>query len=499
MLEERENFIGSKFSVHDRQRFEVKLNINLQSGKKNSFKIEYFFFIPRSLNVSPENYTKEIFYADTQHYIRFKTPSISIDKLFYPQNKLSPYNRVIKGLDSLNSGINGDFIVEIIIDEMKLLGAILRAEMRDLLAFFGSSFKNENVLATKDLLLKFKSDVNMALNSIETLKTRIFTTNIDPRIKESFLMLDEYVSLIVEEYLTNLICEIKALGNSELNEVLPEFIKMVRERQKYRVFMGYKSVFNKNDEHFIYHRSLLKKFISSALYLVPDVSGFNLISHLGPAIAAGIAMLFAIIVTIYAQSKYAINSMSFVFIIVISYIFKDRIKDWLKIIFSKTMWNMIYDRKINVMEPTHKLKLGYIKETFSFIPVDMVPLDIMRIRNIDNKRHIEEDIKQERVFKYRKEINLNPHSISRYHKRRKDMIDIIRFSVFDFTKHADDEFVDYKILNEKEEIENIKCIRVYHLNMVIKYCLAEEDVKYERIRILLNKNGIVKLEKVSVG
>ena len=43
-------------------------------------------------------------------------------------------------------------------------------------------------------------------------------------------------------------------------------------------------------------------------------------------------MLFAALITVYFQSRYAMNSMPFVAAVVISYIFKDRIKDWLKLL-----------------------------------------------------------------------------------------------------------------------------------------------------------------------
>jgi len=504
MVEERDEFIDSKFSIHDSHRFEIKLDIPLKDKGESIFKIEYFFFIPKSLNIYPQNYTKEIFYSDTQHYIRFKTPNISLEKLFYPQNELSPYNRAMKNIDILNSGKADDFIIETIIDELKLLGCIIKVELRDVIDFFTKSIKektnfSEDKTALIDSIRKFKSDIEIAIKSIDLLKTAIFTSNINQKIKETFLILDEYINLIISEYILVLVNETKDVKNIDLQEIVLEFKNVIIERQKYMLSMGYKSAFinGEVDDHFMYYRSLMKKFISSALYLKPEVSEFNIFSHFGPAIAAGIAMLFAIIVTIYAQSRYAINSINFIFIIVISYIFKDRIKDWLKIIFSKRFGNWLYDRKINVTEPAHNIKFGYIKETFSFIPFKMLPSDILRIKNVDGK-NIDEDIKYDIAFKYKKEINLNRSNIAKHHQRRKDLIDIMRFSILDFIKHIDDAYVDYKIIDEKGEIKNLKCMRLYHINFIIKYHIKEDEVKYERVRILLNKDGIVRLEEVNV-
>ena len=62
-------------------------------------------------------------------------------------------------------------------------------------------------------------------------------------------------------------------------------------------------------------------------------------------------MLFAAAATIFAQSRYAYKSMPFVLIVVVSYIFKDRIKDWLKLVFSKGMTRWLADRKADIPDP----------------------------------------------------------------------------------------------------------------------------------------------------
>jgi len=502
MVEEKDELIDSKLSIHDKHRFEVKLDIALKKDVESVSKIEYFFFIPQGLNLSPQTFNKDVFYSDTQHYIRFKTPNIALEKLFYPGNELSPYNRIIKGLDSINSGISDEFLVETIIDEIKLLGCIIRVEVRDLSNFFSKGVRCEAKPLSKgspiyEPLVKFRSDLKMTADSMNSLKTRMLTSQVNPRIRESFLLLDEYVSLMMEEYVTALVKDFKASGKCS-PELVSDFGKMAVEQRKYRKAMGYKSALPENacDEYFMYHRGVLKKFISSALYLKPEMSEFNVFFHLGPAIAAGLAMLFAILVTVYAQSRFAINSITFIFIIVISYIFKDRIKDWLKIIFSRKMVNWLFDRKINVTEPAHNSKLGYIKETFFHVPQILVPHDIMRRRNADNTKNIEEDMKRELVFKYKKEIRLDPAAIKKYHQRRKDLIDIMRFSVFDFIKQADDELAGYRIVDEAGEVKEMKCVRLYHLNLIVKYYMPDEEIRYERIRILLGKNGLYKVEDV---
>ncbi|MEW5950278.1 MAG: hypothetical protein AB1637_00120 [Elusimicrobiota bacterium] len=494
---EKEDILDSKFSAHDRHRLEVKLDLEFQKDKKSLYNIEYYFFLPQSLNISQESYSKEQFYAGTQHYIRFKTPDISMEKLFMPANELSPFNKAMKVLDEISSGISGSFLEETAVDEMKLLGSIIRANLRDAVEYISKTSGHILQNQRAELLMR---EIRLTQEALSSLKEKVISSGVSQKIKDTFFALDEYISLMIGEYLTDLI-KLRQDKKCEFEEdLVKEMQAIVLAQRNYRKAMGYSSVLKNGgiNDHFLYWRGLLKKFISSALYLNPQLSDLNLLTHTGPAIAAGLAMLFAIIVTIYAQSKYAINSAAFVIIIVLSYIFKDRIKDWLKIIFSKKMTAWLYDRKTNVTEPAHNSRIGYIKETFSYIPAGLLPEDIKKIRKSDNKKSIEEEAKTERVFKYKREIFLNFEKIEKYHKRRKTLIDILRFSIADFIKHADEEIVPYDYFDEKtNSVVEEKCSRLYHINLVIRYNTKERKTYYyERLRIIATKNGIYSLQEV---
>lgn len=493
---EKDDVLDSKFSIHDKYRFEVKLDLGFRKERKSLYNLEYYFFLPRSLNITPESYTKEMFYSSTQHYIRFKTPEISIEKLFTPSNTLSPFNRAMSAIDQLSSGQNGDFLTETICDELKLLGAIIRADLRDTVDYIIKEPSAQLKTRRIEILI---DEVKIISTCISDMRAKIISSKIPQRVADTFFAMDEYTSLMINEYLTDVLkCaqENNCLVSKELFDKLCETISL---QIKYRKSMGYSSLLipDGDNSHFLYWRSLLKKFISSSLYLHPEMSDFNILTHTGPAIAAGLAMLFAIIVTIYAQSKYAINSAAFVMIIVISYIFKDRIKDWLKIIFSRKMATWLYDRKLNVTEPAHGLRIGHIKETFSYIPHSRLPADIEKIRKADNRKSIEEEAKFEKIFKYKRELFLDFENIERYHNRRRGLIDILRFSIFDFLKHADNEIVNYDYFDENvKAVRQKPCIRIYHINLVVKYNISKETFAYERLRLLVTREGIFGIEEV---
>jgi hypothetical protein len=278
---------------------------------------------------------------------------------------------------------------------------------------------------------------------------------------------------------------------------------MVTAQNRYRQAMKYPSVLvpGSSNETIIYRRGVLKKFISSVLFLKAEFSEWETLTQVVFGLAAGAAMLFAVLVTIFFQRRYAMNSMPFVMALVISYIFKDRIKDWLKLLFSKNMTRWISDRKIEIMDPLAGGSIGLLKEAFTFLNEKALPPDIARLRHIDNITSVDEEGKPERVFKYKKEIILYPDMIMKYHERRRGLNDIMRFNIGNMVEQADDSAVNYPYVDpETGEVRSAVCSRVYHLNLVLKYVYsdrkAQPKVNYERIRIVLNKDGIVRLEEV---
>jgi hypothetical protein len=516
MIDERDDVFDSKITLHDRHRFEIKLDMDLGLSSSPAYELESYFFVPRALNISPRTYTKEDFYNSSQRYIRFKTPRISLSKLCDPGLSTSPLNRVKDNLSRILSGSQDPALVNLVYDEFKLLGCVIRGEIRDhvkgLMAELetcaagpegggGKMFAGEGFTA-------FLADLRHLVDRIHILKTEVMDPAVPVRLRETYKFLDEYLSLIMEEYLTPLLAALRVnkAVPAGLNGLEEELSALVLSQGPYRAAMGYPSVLREGDsnEVLIYRRGVLKKFISSVLYLKTEVDELQAATQVIFGLAAGLAMLFAVLAAIYAQNRYTMNSVPFVVVIVTSYVFKDRIKDWLKLLFSRNLTRWFSDREIKILDPVGSKKIGVLKEAFTFISGKDVPPDIARFRSIDNITSIDEDGNPERVFKYKKEITLYPDQILRAHSRRKDLNDIMRFNIKDFITQADDSSVDYQYADPGTgRIRSVPCARVYHLNLIIKYSYSaaqgQEKIHYDRIRIVLNKEGLVRLEDVQLS
>jgi hypothetical protein len=78
----------------------------------------------------------------------------------------------------------------------------------------------------------------------------------------------------------------------------------------------------------------------------------------------------------------------------------------------------------------------------------------------------------------------------------------MRFNIDDFVRQADDPVVDYLHLDPASgALAQVQCQRVYHVNLVLAYRSLDYRKRgaerLERIRLILNRDGIVKLEEVA--
>jgi hypothetical protein len=77
----------------------------------------------------------------------------------------------------------------------------------------------------------------------------------------------------------------------------------------------------------------------------------------------------------------------------------------------------------------------------------------------------------------------------------------MRLNIDDLLKQADDPVVDYLHLDPVSgRLEQVQCERVYHVNIVFTYRSLDSKKqaaqRFERIRLVLNRDGIVKLDEV---
>ena len=124
---------------------------------------------------------------------------------------------------------------------------------------------------------------------------------------------------------------------------------MIVKEKAYKTSQGYSHAVigdKDNNRRLLYRHSLLKKYIESALFLkVNTTQDGQAVKQISFSLAAGLAMMVYLLVTMPFQ-KYLGNYPSLIFfILVLFYILKDRIKELTRWLFAYQLKDKYYDNK----------------------------------------------------------------------------------------------------------------------------------------------------------
>lgn len=488
----------------------MKLDYTIQpQWRDNRYCVETYFFIPRSLGVEPFTYSRELFYRDVQAYIRFKTPVVGLGALLEPDNPHSPFTAVGEALARARRSAHDAEAHRTISRELRLLGCLVRAALRDHAVEIISSLAPlrgqvaERPGLVEDVrvsLATLVSNTGAVIARFRELRAPFAEPVIPSWLRDVFHYVDEYLSLSAETTYTALVEEIdRGAGvRVALAADRGRLTSALLAERRHREDAGYQTVLEPGGagEQYNYRSGVLKKFVLSVLFLEisKDTEGRHL-NEVIAGIAAGVAMLFATVAAIVSQRTWGWASVPFVVVAVVSYILKDRIKDWLKLYFSKKMTRWLADYDVRVRDPESGVVLGRCREAFSFLPPDRVPAEVVERRHRDAMSAIEAEGKPEVVMKYEKDVHLNGHVIGDHFARMRDINDIIRFNISHFLARTDDPTRLVRHYDAAHDaVESVQSPKVYHVNVVFVFRAAGRATM-ERVRVVLDKRGIQRLEE----
>jgi hypothetical protein len=503
--------IDGRIEVHDSHHFEVKLDYSIDpSRKRNRYRVEAYFFTPLSLGITPETYPKKRFYNDIQAYIRFKTPAISLATLLLPEEASSPLAWLESVVPSLVQYPRKKADLEKISHEMRFLGCLVRAHIRDRVARICQLIEGlgeapaGTTLAVEDIrseTARLVTESSAVMARYRALRADLLDPVVPAQVREAHEYVDEYLGITNENYLARLVQVIDE--NHGLIELLADARASLSQgivaEQDHRERAGYRS---SNDPdggtQYVFRRGLLKKFVMSVLFLEisKDQEGRRL-SDLFSAVAAGIAMLVATIGGVWVQQRYLASTWPFIATIVLLYMVKDRLKEWLRSFFTRKMTRFLADYSVRIHDSHRGLDIGRCREAFMFLRHDQIPPEIVALRHRSAQASIEPISKPETVIKYEKEITLDGKVVEKLGGLHQEINDIIRFNLSQFLVQADDPIAPVMVYNrDTDRVEVVLCPKVYHLNVV--FVLRAEDERKppmtEHVRVVVDKRGIRSLE-----
>ena len=482
-----------RVSIHDQYQMELKFNYPLPDDRRRTlYEVDLYFFAPRSLGVHPQTYSKQQFYTDLQSYIRIRTPSVPLNR--FEGTAVGPLAQ-LRGALEQKAQQPSKYPLPEFEEQIKLFCCILKSAVRDFVAFIHKTLDAQD---RDQLISEYLAMVQEITAGYRELQRIIQIPNVDQRAFEIYLFGDEYISLLVEDYTFHLLDALSASDSEPSPENQKKLLALIEAEVRYRQRRRYASVpeEQKDNETLVFRRSALKKYAASILFLDTEVkTEWLLLQQVFFGLAAAAAMAFATAAAFISQTIYGSLTLPVFVTFVVSYIFKDRIKDLLRYHLSRKMTRFLFDHKTRVRDVAGKI-VGVCRESFGFVKNSKLPAEVQELRNRDHITEIENGWIGEDIMLYRKRIRLQPERVRRIFSEYEvaGVNDIMRFNVEEFLRRMDDPKKELFVMDD-EGYHRIRGARVYHLNLIIRMMHARRSLEM-RYRVVLNREGIKRIEYV---
>ena len=483
--------IKSSIKIHDK--FSVVIDVTydkLFKKKKSKYTTLTYLFFPDSLNINQKTYPPSKFYNDVRLNIKYETPNYTLDDINIGDESL--YQNLLKNTKKFidNRSEKNHLVFK---DQVKMFAAtfcsLVREESRHLIKSKDVSKERINYLLEK---------ITFILSDFRKLVTKTKKTNFQGEVINVIFYADEHMSNVVEFQLMKLYNHLKR-NNYTVDELI-HIVRLINKEQKYKKQESYDSVKSKSidPDELLFKQSQLKKYIESVFYLNQEVRKDGaMFEQTMLAFAAGLAMVFSTGIAFYYQKVYGNFTMPFFIALVVSYMLKDRIKGLISLLFVSRSRFLFNDFKIKITNALGK-KIGIFRENFIFVPLKKLGAKVKKHRVTDMVVKMSESSLNEHIIQYKKKIIIYPKKFGDDlpDKNINGLTDVTRLNFHRFIQYMDNPKKDF-ILIKKGEVYHKIANKIYHINIIQKF-YTEEGIEFRRYRVIMNRNGIRKIEKVAL-
>ena len=478
--------------IHDKFTLEFKVGFNTEKAikpmKYSDFVMNTWIFVPNSLDINAAKYSKDDFYRDLKSDVRLITPDYDLHDLANDEQLLPN--------QTLNNEFNHLFIAPDetanLVHAIKMYCAIAKSSFRNA---YRTATKSDNAQQCLSIAQTFLDDVTKVVNRFRSLFTKLKNSNIEGKIVQDFAYADEFLSNIMAEYTYRLRDHLRNTYPEVYGGIESRFKTMLLGERTYKSQQGYLNLDPKDpkgNEEFVFRASLLKKFAESDLYLSSNKrKNTFLVEQILYSLAAGAAMVVATLSSFFFQQRYGNFTMPFLVALVISYMFKDRLKDWLRLIFARRVSSKVFDTRTDFsIKGQH---IGWSKDSVDFIDSDKILPEVMKLRN---RLPLFDEVSgnDEKVILFRKKVQVWPTELAKASPfPMKGINDILRYNITEFTRKMDNPSFPLAGTWEDDDYKPVEGKKIYRLTFVIQ-CVYEGKTEYKRIMVRCDRNGILEVE-----
>ncbi|MCI6549911.1 MAG: hypothetical protein MR450_03505 [Prevotella sp.] len=478
--------------IHDRFTLEFKVGFVTEDDKSdNDFQMNTWIYTPDTLDVNRYTYSKDSFYRDTRSYLRFITPSYTLKEL--SDEYILPYKRLRKVCFNVMDD-QSDTNRKAYETEVKMFASIVKSSIRD---GYVEIVNSQDEVEKASMAEAYIIHIEKVLRFYRNVRTMFGKIKGKGSLAEPFDFGDEFISNVVEQHVFRLAEHFQRMDltcNDPLKEHVSQLLKQENEYRRAKGFLRVEKESEDRNRKFVYRAGQLKKYLESNLYLpVHKRSNTVFLEQVAFSFAAGISMVFATIVSFAFQQTYGNFTLPFFIALVISYMFKDRIKDLIRNYFANRLGSRFYDYVISLR--VNNRKLGWCKEGFDFVSSSKISKHVQAKRARKSPLVIGKGV-DEQVLQYRKKVHLHQKEVTRLSQYPLVGInEIIRYNLSDFMRKMDNPQVPLYVNEGQAEVVKTSGDKVYYINFVIQ-CKYDDQSEYRRYKVCLSQSGIKDIHEI---
>lgn len=486
-----------KGDIHDRYTLEFKVGYSRDSKEEESdFKMDTWVFIPDSLGVNQSTYQKESFYRDFRTMVRLITPVFSLEEIANPNNlplsRLEKWCTIIGKPTSPQKQARHEKMYE---HQIKMFCSIVRSALRDEVFRI---YRIEKASECEETVRKLVENVRSIIASFRNMQHSTSIDKISSELRSYFFLGDEYLCRNIGTSFFRLLDHLKKVYPEHYQSIAEPVLAYITDDISYEKSRGYllptdgSTVRNRN---FIHRAGQLKKYVESDLWILAKPrSNTFLLQQFVFMIAAGVSMVFATVVSFSFQQTYGNFTLPLFIALVISYMFKDRTKELLRIWFATKLGSYMYEFKTKLGFSGEDI--GWMKYGMDFVHFHKLPKEVLQQRGRISTLETGNMATKENVIIYRQRLSLFGQKLKQLsHYPLQGVNAIQRINLREFLRRMDSSHVSAYVMDGDKAYHTVQAEKVYYVHFIIRI-RYQGKTDFKRFRVCLNRRGALNIEEI---
>lgn len=497
--------------MHDRLQAESNFTFDLRPRtiyeEQREFRADIYLFLPNSMGVNSSTFGADQFFRHRTSMFRVRAPLYQHLRSIEPEDLR--FDSAEKYFEEHLSSIERRRISNKVVQDVRLFGNFLHTELKKIRSSVCSKRKTQTLEQREELaqIMLHRCKLLWAFRDRYLAPIRKERYLLDDEVIRAFSLTDEYLSYRLEIVLLQSRDRLP-----EHEQELDEFLAREREyREKNELLVLSSEKDSRTFEAYTYRLGLLKKYMGETLFItLKSIKKDTLYRNYAAAVGAGLAATFAGIME--RQRHYYLagydSGLRLTFLIavaVVAYMLKDRVKDLTKEYFNSRLKEKLPDECFSMSHLSYTSKgkakvreLGEVWEYLRFLK--NVPADVAYLRTLGQMKATDPERREHVLHISRKFLfELKGPGTKKQFPLLKN---VHRIDISPFLTKLDNPTVPVTYYDHDGKATTMEAPKVYHINMVIRYEVlfgtSEESrkVDYERFRLIVNKNGIIRMEQL---